>query len=60
MFQVVAHRFWPSSVTKSTMTRYRIDDLIEYALTKKGRENMALTLLAAGCLAGIIAIGRLD
>jgi len=41
------------------MIRYRMDDLIEYALTKRGRENTALTLLAVGCVAGIVAIGRL-
>jgi len=41
------------------MIRYRIDDFIEYARTKRGRENMALTLIAAGCIAGIVAIGRI-
>jgi hypothetical protein len=41
------------------MVRYRIDDFIEYAMTKRGRENVALTVLAAGCLAGIVAIGRI-
>ena len=45
-------------VTRS-MDRYRLDDLVEYALTKRGRENVALTLLAVGCLAGIVTIGRL-
>ena len=39
--------------------RYRFDDLLEYTLTKRGRENVALTLLAAGCVAGIVVIGRL-
>ena len=44
---------------KSTMNRYRLDDLIEYTLSPRGRENVALTLLAASCVAGILAIGRL-
>ncbi len=39
--------------------RYRLDDLIEYTLSKRGRENVALTLLAASCVAGIVVIGRL-
>jgi hypothetical protein len=38
--------------------RYKLDDLIEYALTKRGRENVALSLLAASCVAGILVIGR--
>ncbi len=41
------------------MIRYRFDDFIEYARTKRGRENMALTVIAAGCIAGIVVIGRL-
>ncbi len=41
------------------MIRYRFDDFIEYARTKRGRENMALTAIAAGCIAGIVAIGHL-
>lgn len=41
-----------------SMNRYRADDLIEYALSKRGRENLTLALLAAGCVAGILAIGR--
>jgi hypothetical protein len=41
------------------MNRYRLDDFIEYALSKRGRENMALAALAASCMAGIFAIGRL-
>jgi hypothetical protein len=40
------------------MIRYRIDDFIEYSRTKRGRENVALALIAAGSLVGIIAIGR--
>lgn len=39
------------------MDRYRVSHLIE---TKQGRENVALTLLAAGCIAGILALGRLN
>ncbi len=41
------------------MDRYRLDDLIEYTLTKRGRENVALALLAVSCVAGIVTIGRL-
>ena len=41
------------------MNRYRLDDFIEYALSKRGRENMALAALAASCVAGIVVIGRL-
>jgi hypothetical protein len=48
-----------SRVTNSTMERYRFDDFIEYTLSKRGRENVALTLLAASCVAGIVVIGRL-
>ncbi len=29
------------------MNRYRLDDLIEYSLSKRGRENVALAVLAA-------------
>lgn len=39
------------------MPRYRLDDLIEYALTKRGRENVSLAVIAAACIAGIVAIG---
>jgi hypothetical protein len=41
------------------MNRYRLDDLIEYTLSKRGRENVALAVLAAGCVAGIVVLGRL-
>lgn len=41
------------------MDRYKLDDMIEYTLSKRGRENTALVVLAAGCVAGIFAIGRL-
>jgi hypothetical protein len=41
------------------MNRYRLDDLIEYTLTKRGRENLALAMLAASCIAGIVTIGRI-
>lgn len=40
------------------MDHYRFDDLIEYALTRQGRENLALISLAVGCVAGIVLIGR--
>jgi hypothetical protein len=40
------------------MGNYYIDNFIEYALTKRGRENLGLSLLLAGCVAGIVAIGR--
>jgi hypothetical protein len=41
------------------MNRYRVDDLVEYALSKRGRENLSLMFLAAGCIAGIVVIERL-
>ena len=41
------------------MNRYRLDDFIEYTLSKRGRENLTLTILAASCVAGIVVIGRL-
>lgn len=41
------------------MIRYHFDNFIEYARTKRGRENMALTMIAAGCIAGIVVIGRI-
>jgi hypothetical protein len=34
-----------------------MDDLVEYALTKRGRENMSLAMIAAACIAGIVAVG---
>jgi hypothetical protein len=44
---------------KTEMNRYRLDELIEYSRTKRGRENVALTLLAASCVAGVFVINRL-
>jgi hypothetical protein len=41
------------------MNRYRFDDFIEYTLSKRGRENLTLMLLAAGCVAGIVVLERL-
>jgi hypothetical protein len=41
------------------MIRKRFDPFIDYALTKQGRENLALALIAGGCIAGIVTIGRL-
>jgi len=41
------------------MNRYRFDDLVDYALSKRGRENLSLMALAAGCIAGIVVIERL-
>jgi hypothetical protein len=41
------------------MNRYRLDDLIEYSLSRRGRENVALVVLAASCVAGIFAVGRI-
>lgn len=38
--------------------RYRLDDLAEYLLTREGRENAALALLAVGCVAGIALIAH--
>jgi hypothetical protein len=40
------------------MPVHRFEDLIEYASTRRGRENVTLTLIAASCLMGIVAIGR--
>jgi hypothetical protein len=40
------------------MNRYRLDDMLEYTLSKRGRENVALTLIAFGSIAGVFAIGR--
>jgi hypothetical protein len=42
----------------SGMDRYRFDDMLEYTLSKQGRENVVLALIAAGSIAGILAIGR--
>jgi hypothetical protein len=39
------------------MPHHRLDELIEYALTKQGRENVSLAVIAAACIAGIVAIG---
>ncbi|HEX7058658.1 MAG TPA: hypothetical protein VF176_02275 [Solirubrobacterales bacterium] len=41
------------------MSRNPLDSLLDYTQTKRGRENLALTVLAAGCVAGILVIGRL-
>ncbi len=41
-----------------SMDRYLVDDFIEYAMSKRGRENLSLVLLAAGCVAGIVVINR--
>jgi hypothetical protein len=40
------------------MDRYLVDDFIEYAMSKRGRETLSLVLLAAGCVAGIVVINR--
>ncbi|HYJ20458.1 MAG TPA: hypothetical protein VEW07_00390 [Solirubrobacterales bacterium] len=40
------------------MDRYRFDDILEYTLSKQGRENVVLALIAFGSVAGILAIGR--
>jgi hypothetical protein len=40
------------------MNRYRLDDFLEYRLSKRGRENMALAVLAASCVAGIALLSR--
>jgi hypothetical protein len=41
------------------MNRYRLDDFIEYTLSRRGRENVALACLAASCVTGIFVIGRI-
>jgi hypothetical protein len=38
------------------MSGSRLD--VEHGLTRQGRENVALTILAAGCVAGIVLISR--
>jgi hypothetical protein len=40
------------------MDRYLVDDFIEYAMSRRGRENLSLALLAVGCVAGIVVISR--
>jgi hypothetical protein len=50
--------FFSGVVCYKDMNRYRLDDFIEYTLSKRGRENVALTVLAASCVAGIVVIGR--
>lgn len=38
--------------------RYLMDDIFEWALSKRGRENIALSCLALGSIAGIYLVGR--
>lgn len=38
------------------MSRNRLDDFLEYGLTKQGRENIALIALATSCVAGIVLL----
>jgi hypothetical protein len=40
------------------MNRYLLDDIIGYARSRRGRENVALVLIAAGSVAGIVATRR--
>ncbi len=40
------------------MSRNRVDDFLEHSLTKRGRENVALAVLAPSCLAGIVLLNR--
>lgn len=54
-----AHGIGVEGVISGGMVRYRFDDFIEYAMTKRGRENVALAVLAAGCLVGVVVVGRL-
>lgn len=35
---------------------YRLDDLIEWGLSSRGRENVGLALLAASCVGLIFAL----
>lgn len=49
----------PCDKCYKSMDHYRVDDFIEYALSKRGKENLALTFLAVGCIAGIAVIHRL-
>jgi hypothetical protein len=47
------------SAPLTTLRRHRGDDLAEWALSKRGRENLALVVLAAACITGIVLIGWL-
>lgn len=40
------------------MDNYRFDNFIEYALSRRGRGDLTLLALAAGCVAGIVVLGR--
>jgi hypothetical protein len=40
------------------MDRYLVDDFIEYAMSKRGRENQSLEHLEAGFVACIVVISR--
>lgn len=40
------------------MDRYRFDDMLEYTLSRQGRENVVLALIAVGSIAGIVAVER--
>ena len=41
------------------MNHHRPYDAIEQRLSKRGRENVALAVLATSCLAGIVLLNRI-
>jgi hypothetical protein len=47
-----------AKLTPSEPHRYLMDDIFEWALSKRGRENIALSALALGSIAGIYLVGR--
>jgi hypothetical protein len=38
--------------------RFLADDFLEWAISKRGRENLALVALTVACVAGIVIVGR--
>lgn len=39
-------------------SNHRLDDFVEQRLNKRGRENVALMVLATSCIAGIVLLNR--
>ena len=42
----------------SSHRKNRVDDALEWALSREGRENIGLAVLALGSVAAIVLIGR--
>lgn len=56
-----ARRVHTGTTTPPELTshkRYRLDDAVEWALSARGRENLALAVGAAACIGLIIVLGR--